>query len=381
MFRKWALSVFILVGLASAPFVFATDQSSVNYRNIGPTFAPAVKDISSASYLMTASFDAIVGSSLSANYAVRSGAPINDTDPAVCGNGVLEAGEVCDNGAGNNVCPRTCSTSCTMNSCVVVVPGGGGGGGGGGAEPPAASSTTVTFRGRAYPMSTVTVLKDGQIAITTIAGPDAMFDVTLSGLSSGNFTFSLYSENSRGRRSSLFTFPVFVTQGANTIISGIFLSPTIDVDKDVVKQGDIIQIFGQSAPAVVVTIQVNSEPVFVNTNSDPNGVYLYAFNTGLIDIGTHSTKSSASVSGTASGYSPTVGFLVDEDGVIQPRPLCSRADLNCDGRVNLVDFSIAAFWYKRVLGTTFIPIEVERLNGDGKIDLTDFSIMAYYWTG
>jgi hypothetical protein len=46
-----------------------------------------------------------------------------------------------------------------------------------------------------------------------------------------------------------------------------------------------------------------------------------------------------------------------------------------------VDFSIAAYWYKRTLSADFKKIEKERLNGDGKIDLTDFSIMAYYWSG
>jgi hypothetical protein len=49
--------------------------------------------------------------------------------------------------------------------------------------------------------------------------------------------------------------------------------------------------------------------------------------------------------------------------------------------VNLVDFSIAAYWYKRTLKTDFIPIEAQRLSGDGKVDLVDFSIMAYYWSG
>jgi hypothetical protein len=62
-------------------------------------------------------------------------------------------------------------------------------------------------------------------------------------------------------------------------------------------------------------------------------------------------------------------------------PKCGKADLNCDGRVNLVDFSIAAYWYKRPLNDAFKAIEKDRLNGDGKIDLIDFSIMAYYWTG
>ena len=44
---------------------------------------------------------------------------------SVCGNGVREGSEVCDNGGLNGNCPRTCSASCTNNSC-----GNGGGGGG-----------------------------------------------------------------------------------------------------------------------------------------------------------------------------------------------------------------------------------------------------------
>ncbi len=37
---------------------------------------------------------------------------------ASCGNGIIESGEACDNGSSNNgTCPKTCSTSCTVNSC------------------------------------------------------------------------------------------------------------------------------------------------------------------------------------------------------------------------------------------------------------------------
>lgn len=36
---------------------------------------------------------------------------------AVCGNGITESGEQCDNGANNGACPATCSTSCTLNNC------------------------------------------------------------------------------------------------------------------------------------------------------------------------------------------------------------------------------------------------------------------------
>lgn len=37
--------------------------------------------------------------------------------PVACGNGALDAGESCDNGASNGACPATCSTSCTTNIC------------------------------------------------------------------------------------------------------------------------------------------------------------------------------------------------------------------------------------------------------------------------
>jgi hypothetical protein len=46
-----------------------------------------------------------------------------------------------------------------------------------------------------------------------------------------------------------------------------------------------------------------------------------------------------------------------------------------------VDFSIAAFWYNRTLNETFAAREKDKLNGDGKVNITDFSIMAFYWTG
>ncbi len=51
-------------------------------------------------------------------------------------------------------------------------------------------------------------------------------------------------------------------------------------------------------------------------------------------------------------------------------------DVNADGRVDLVDFSIMAYWY----GRPHPPALVD-LNADGKVDLVDFSIIAYHWTG
>ncbi len=260
-------------------------------------------------------------------------------------------------------------------------PGGGGGGGGGGSIPPS-SQTTVIFSGRAYPHSVVTLLKDAQVAASVSAGSDAKFSITLSNLTAGNFVFSLYSEDDAGRRSSLLSFPVGVAAGSITNVSGIFIAPTISVDKSEVKRGDDIVIFGQSSPLSDIFITVNSDSeYFIKAKADDNGAYLYNFDTSPLELGSHLTKSKAAINGETSSYSPTVGFKVGTKTVIQKIGCNVRADLNSDCKVNLVDFSIAAFWYKRVISPAFASIEKEKLNGDGKINLTDFSILAYYWTG
>jgi hypothetical protein len=56
---------------------------------------------------------------------------------------------------------------------------------------------------------------------------------------------------------------------------------------------------------------------------------------------------------------------------------CIRSDLNCDGRVNLTDFSILLFYWNQAN-----PANARAdINRSGVVDLTDFSIMLYDWTG
>lgn len=261
--------------------------------------------------------------------------------------------------------------------------GGSGGGGGGGGGFLAAPETKVVFSGRAYPGMKVTVLKDAQIAASTIADPAANFSITVSRLSAGGYIFGVYSEDNQGRRSSLLTFPVTVTSGVTVEMGNIFIAPTIAVDKSEVKRGENIAIFGQSAPKADVTIAISfKEEFFGKTIADAGGAYLYNFDTAQLDKGQHLTKSKAAVGGAISSFGKTVSFAVGAKTVFaQPSKCPAKADLNNDYQVNLVDFSIAAYWYKRSLSAEFKSKEAERLSGDGKVDLIDFSIMAFYWTG
>ena len=315
---------------------------------------------------------------------------------SICGDNIKDENEECD---GTDLAGKTCqdfgyplgdldcSDACAefdVSGCytttTTTLPPIGGGDGGGYVAP---AETKINFSGKAYPQSTVTLLKDAQVAATTIAGTDANFTMSLTGLSAGNYIFSIYSEDNKGNRSSLLTFPVGVTFGVITNVTGIFIAPTIDVDKEEVRRGENIAIFGQSLPVANITIQISSgEEIFVKTVSDSGGVYLYNFGTEVLDYGNHFTKSKSAKDKEISSFSQAVGFLVGTKTVLKKTTKCPpKADLNNDCRVNLVDFSIAAYWYKRSISVAFAAIEAQKLNNDGKIDLVDFSIMAYYWTG
>lgn len=260
--------------------------------------------------------------------------------------------------------------------------GDGGGGGGGGATfvPPSSGGIgSVNFSGRAFPMSKIFILKDGVLSVSTVSDPQANFSVNVSGINSGSYNFSIYGQDSNGKKSSSFSFPITINDAAAINIGGIFLAPTIDVDKSEVRKGENVAIFGQSVPSSDITISVHSENEFFNKiKTDKNGVYLLNFDTTPLELGGHTAKSKSAVSTEISPFGNSVGFKVGLDSVKKEIKNCSalRGDLNCDSKVNLVDFSIMAYWYKKINP----PANVD-LNSDGKITLVDFSIMAFNWTG
>lgn len=258
----------------------------------------------------------------------------------------------------------------------VTPPSGGGGGGGGGTSIP----TTVNFSGMGYPLSRVTILKDGIIAVTTISDPAARFAVSLTNITAGVHNFSVYGEDSNGLRSLTFSFPIFITEGATIDISGIFLSPTINIDKSEVRKGDTLIVFGQTIPSSNVNIVFHSDQEIIRqTTTDSTGLYKYDMDTTPLDYGDHNVKSKTTLlDSSISATSVELPFLVGLISRLKDSDSCGGliGDLNCDNRVNLVDFSIMAYWYKK----TDFPAKID-LSGDGKITLSDFSIMAYHWTG
>lgn len=320
-----------------------------------------------------------------------------------CGDNVIAGTEQCDGsnlgGAscallGYNSGIMGCSMACTFDTSncrniTIIVPPSGGGGGGGSSQPlapinPLLQINSVVFSGMAYPNSRVTLLKDGQVSATTVADAKANFQITLSGLSTGNYNFNFYSEDLLGLRSTLLTFPISVTEGVTIKVANIFIAPTINLNKQELKHGDNLVIFGNSSANSEITITVNSaEEIFKKITSDDKGYYLLNFDTSVLENGQHHTKSKASLGNEVTSYSKTMAFVLTDEIIKkpdQPKEIV-KGNVSGDGKVNLLDFSIIAFWYKQPLDEDFLEIEKTALNGDGKIDLIDFSIMAYHWTG
>ncbi|MDI6820984.1 MAG: dockerin type I domain-containing protein [Patescibacteria group bacterium] len=251
--------------------------------------------------------------------------------------------------------------------------GGGGGGGGGGWSLPSSSATAVLI-GKAYPKSVISILVDGVVKATVNADSNASFNTQFEVLP-GIRSFSVYSTDLKGRRSLSYTFTLSFVSGTTATVSGIFLAPTIEIDKSEVKKGDIINVFGQTVPLSTVSVLFDSEETIIKSATvSSDGTYFLAFNSNELQYGDHSVKSQSFLDNTLSAISQILNFKVGERSVVKN----VKGDLNKNGRVNIIDFSIMLYWWGK---TTPQALDIADINGDKKINLIDLSIMLYYWTG
>lgn len=236
------------------------------------------------------------------------------------------------------------------------------------------------FKGRAYPGSTISLLKNGLVLNELPAKEDGTFEVPVYNILPGTYTFSLLAKDSSGLKSSMVTYTIIITSNVVTEVKGIILPPTITTDKSEVKFGDNIIFSGRGIPDSEVFLTIFAKSGVTRTiNTDASGVWSYTLTTKGLDLSDYNAKARTKIENTFTLYSDTILFTVGTSNKIRKSGvslISARCDLNNDSRVNLLDFSIMAFWYKR-LG---FPMKVD-LNSDNRINLTDLSILAYCWTG
>lgn len=239
----------------------------------------------------------------------------------------------------------------------------------------------VIITGYAFPGSTVTALVDGASVTTARANSSGEFSVTIEEIARGVYTFGVYATDSQGTRSSTFSTTFSVVGARSSSLSNIHIMPTVKVTPNPVEPGATVVFSGYAIPNSAVTVETQreksagAEKKTVTATSDGQGRWSVDMSTAGFardtwKVRARSVNATAGISTQFSNYT----FY----GVGQQVARTLNSDLNRDGKVNLVDFSILLFHWNTNGGTSNPPADI---NQDGKVSLTDFSILIFNWTG
>lgn len=261
--------------------------------------------------------------------------------------------------------------------------GSGGGSGSGSGAPFPPNSGQVTLIGVAYPDSTITILQDGVVSRTVTTGLDGKFNEIVSGLSPGIYTFGVFATDIDLNNSATYSTTFQVVGGTNNVVSNVYIPPTIVLDTNRVEPGGIITASGFSLTTGIVHIWTHqqkstvfdSDIIKLTATPDAEGRWSTIIDTTGFARDTHMVKAKSVINeNNESDFSQYEFYGAGVD----PDPLLLTADLNRDGFVNLIDFSILLFhWGTNGLGND-PPADINR---DGTVSLIDFSIMLFQWTG
>lgn len=247
-----------------------------------------------------------------------------------------------------------------------------------GTTPPTPADTVVIFRGIAYPNSPVSIHRGSTLLATVPADPTARFDVTLGNQTPGTFTYTVSAADARGLDSVPINFTLTLTIGTTITVTGVFLGPTLEVDETQVELGDTLTFLGATAPQSQVSIIVSSvQTKTFSAVADQSGVWTKQILASDVGLGSHTAKAKA-VATTAeiSSFSASVTFSVVAQPTVDVCAAKKAGDINCDGKVNLTDFSILLFYWKQSQ-----PANARAdVNGDHAVNLTDVSILLFNWS-
>lgn len=294
-----------------------------------------------------------------------------------CGDGILQVrfGEECDDADTDNT--DLCDTTC--QALDPIAPGGGGApqvgstpnipGGTTGALP-SQTETKVILKGKGFPNRDVNILLDGKSLGVVRADSNADFNFSTTEITPGTATFGFWSRDGNNTDSITASVIFDVVQSAVTTVANVYIPPTTRVSAIQVAPGEPLTISGQTVPSAGIIAHIYNGPVVFNAQAERNGAWALQVDTASLTTGPHIVKAAFELSSsTKSGFGRSVSFVVGGEPITEKSP-----DLNQDGKVNLIDFSIFLLSWNT-------DDERPDFNSDGKVNLGDFSIMLFAWTG
>lgn len=365
---------------------------------------PTSKNIAHAEYASTTIWVSICGNGVTdGSEACDDGAGHNDgiyssstlgrhcspncrTFGPYCGDTNLQAyyGEECDDG--NNTDADRCSRLCKQEEAPISsttpprpppTPSGDGGSSGGAV--PIRAQTQVMLEGKGYPNSRVQILKDGQLIGIAQSDNEAKFSYLYSNATPGPTTFGFWSEDAKQIRSITYTTTFQVTQNAVTNVGNVYLPPTIRALVNRIAPGSLLSIDGTTVPDSQISVLVDKgKSPYLTATTSRSGAWEMKLPTASLTpeiyhqiLPYFELSQGSGFARLKSGNGLSLNIFVGNNEISNRK---FGPDLNKDGKVNLADFSMLLF---RWGGSDSLA----DLNGDGKVGIADFSIILFNWTG
>lgn len=237
----------------------------------------------------------------------------------------------------------------------------------------------LRISGFASPGMFLSFAEGGSVIGTALANESGAFSQIFPGIAPTNHNILISGADTKLRTTPNTLIEVFTRPRELTIVSGIIIPPTIEIDKEQIARGEVLNISGRGTPGYKLKIFTEAPVNSFEVTVDALGDYAFAMSdTANLEYGDHKVYALVQdANGTQSLLSLTLFFrVVDSDPPPGGDPPCdnSKGDLNCDNRVDLTDFSILLYYWG-------IFNETADINRDGNVNLVDFSIMMFYWQG
>jgi hypothetical protein len=235
----------------------------------------------------------------------------------------------------------------------------------------------LQISGYTAPSSFVMFTEGSSTIGTDIAGPTGFFSKLFTSVQPNTHNISLYSLDTSSLTTSIVPLEIYTPAYQTTTISNLLLSPTITINNTSIIQGDNLIATGSAFPSAQITLFTDAPLRTYYTTASAAGLWTVTINdTASYNPGDYRIYSLGQQvpSGLQSLISTALLFTIRTPGGGGGASCgnISHGDINCDGSINLTDFSILMFYW----GTSNATSDI---NSDTSVNLTDFSIMMFYW--
>ncbi|MFZ6036405.1 MAG: dockerin type I repeat-containing protein [Patescibacteria group bacterium] len=240
--------------------------------------------------------------------------------------------------------------------------------------------TIIQFSGLAYPGGTVTIRQDGIVIATPTANSSASFSSSTI-VTPGTHTYTLVGQDTQGRIGATVSYTLTFGEGTTTAVSNIFLGPTMALSIASITEAESVVVQGISVPSSTVTMYIvstlaggGSASQQFTVTANAQGAWTRTIAGSTLSAGSHIITPRATSGAQTSVDGPALVLAV---AAVDQCAASTPGDINCDGSVDIVDFSILLYFWNATN-----PSQARAdINADTTVNVIDFSILLYYWTG